>query len=156
MARRDARGMQNQNDLARLVDRLAIQDVLVRYSTAIDTKNFALLDEVFTADGVGDYTASGGIRGGLGEIKQWLAGALSIFTVVQHLVTNVTVEIRGDEALTSCYLFNPLGYPRDDGSVEMLWCGAIYRDRFVRTPDGWRIRERVIEPHYLEGKLPGM
>jgi hypothetical protein len=144
-----------QNDLALLVDRLAIQDVLVRYSAAIDTKNFALLDDVFTADGIGDYTASGGIRGTLAEIKEWLERALSIFTVVQHLVTNVNVEIRGDEATSTCYLFNPLGYPLDDGSVEMLWCGAVYRDRLTRTPKGWRIRERVIEPKYLEGKLPG-
>jgi hypothetical protein len=143
------------SELAQLADRLAIQDVLVRYSTAIDTKNFAMLDEVFTTDGVGDYTASGGIRGTVEEIKTWLAAALSIFTVVQHLVTNVTIEFRGDEATTSCYLFNPLGYPRDDGSIEMLWCGAMYRDRFVRTKTGWRIRERVIEPHYLDGKLPG-
>lgn len=149
------RCMQSQIDLARLADRLAIQDVLVRYSTAIDTKNFAMLDEVFAADGIGDYTASGGIRGNLSEIKQWLGRALSFFTVVQHLVTNVTIDLHGDEATTSCYLFNPLGYPRDDGTTEMLWCGAMYRDRFVRTPDGWRIRERVIEPRYLDGKLPG-
>jgi len=143
------------SQLSQIADRLAIQDVLVRYSAAIDNKNFALLDEVFTTDGIGDYTASGGIRGSLAEIKQWLERALSIFTVVQHLVTNVCVDLHGDEASTTCYLFNPLGYPRDDGSVEMLWVGAVYRDRFVRTPRGWRIRERVIEPQYLEGKLPG-
>jgi hypothetical protein len=144
-----------QEQIAQLSDRLAIQDLLVRYSTAIDTKNFALLDEVFTADGVGDYTASGGIRGSLPEVKEWLERALSIFTVVQHLVTNVAVEIRGDEARSTCYLYNPLGYPRDDGTVEMLWVGAVYRDHLVRTPRGWRIRERVIEPAYLDGRLPG-
>ena len=33
--------------------------------------------------------------------------------------------------------------------------GATYRDRLVRTEAGWRIRERVIEPQYLDGKLPG-
>ena len=148
--------MQDQiAQIGQLADRLAIQDVLVRYSTAIDTKNFALLDDVFTADGIGDYTASGGIRGNLGEIKEWLARALSIFTVVQHLVTNVSVELRGDDATSTCYLFNPLGYPRDDGTIEMLWVGAFYRDTLVRMPNGWRIRERVIDPQYLEGKLPG-
>lgn len=141
--------------LQALADRFAIQDVLFRYSTAIDTKDFALLADVFSDDGVGDYTASGGIRGTLPEIQQWLAGALSIFQVVQHLVTNVTVEVRGDEATSHCYLFNPLGWTRDDGSVEMLYCGASYRDRLVRTPKGWRIRERVIQPVYLDGKLPG-
>lgn len=147
--------MSSSADVGLLCDRLAIQDVLVRYSTAIDTKRFDLLDDVFTPDGIGDYTASGGIRGTLPEIKTWLAQALSIFTVVQHLVTNLTVDIRGDEATSTCYLFNPLGYPSDDGSVEMLWCGAQYEDKLVRTGNGWRIRERVIRPAYLDGKLPG-
>lgn len=147
--------MHDPTDLARLADRLDIQDLLTRYCTAIDTKNFTLLDDVFTSDGVGDYTASGGIRGTLPEIKTWLARALAPFTLVQHLVTNFTIEIAGDQATSSCSLFNPLGYARDDGNIEMLWCGAIYRDALVRTPKGWRIRERVIQPMYLDGKLPG-
>jgi hypothetical protein len=147
--------METSADLRLLSDRIAIQDLLARYSTAIDTKNFALLDEVFTPDGVGDYSASGGIRGTLPEIKAWLANALVIFHVVQHLVTNVCVDVRGDEATSTCYLFNPLGYQRDDGTTEMLYCGGSYRDRLVRTPKGWRIRERVIQPLYLDGRLPG-
>ena len=142
-------------ELRAVADRLAIQDVLNRYSTAIDTRNFALLDDVFVADGIGDYTAAGGIRAALPEIKEWLASALSIFSVVQHLVTNVSVELRGDEATTSCYLFNPLGWATGDGKTEMLFCGGIYRDELVRTPKGWRIRERVIQTLYLDGKLPG-
>lgn len=147
--------MHDQADLRLLADRLAIHDLLARYSTAIDTKDFALLGEVFTDDGIGDYTASGGIRGTLPEIQQWLAGALSVFPVVQHLVTNIRVDIRGDEAVSDCYLFNPLGWIRDDGSTEMLYCGGSYRDRLVRTPKGWRIRERVIQTLYLDGRLPG-
>jgi hypothetical protein len=147
--------MTDSSDLRSLADRLAIQDLLARYSTAIDSKNFALLAEVFTEDGVGDYTASGGIRGTLPEIQEWLSGALSIFSVVQHLVTNVTVDLRGDEATSECYLFNPLGYPRDDGTIEMLYCGGSYRDELVRTEKGWRIRERVIRTLYLDGRLPG-
>ena len=76
-------------------------------------------------------------------------------SVVQHLITNVRVDISGDDATTVCYLFNPLGYPGVGGKTEMLYCGGLYRDRLVRTPKGWRIRERVIETLYLDGKLPG-
>jgi hypothetical protein len=148
-------GMQPDTALLQLADRLAIQDLLHLYSTAIDTRDFALLGHVFTDDGVGDYTASGGIRGTVSEIQEWLARALAIFTVVQHLVTNVQVEIDGDEARSRCYLFNPLGWAGEDGRTVMLYCGGIYRDRLVRTPDGWRIRERVIETLYLDGRLPG-
>ncbi|HYC55057.1 MAG TPA: nuclear transport factor 2 family protein [Candidatus Binatia bacterium] len=141
-------------DAKTLADRLEIQDVLVRYCNAIDTGNYALLDEVFTAEGIGDYTAAGGIRGTLAEIKDWLEKALAPFPVRQHLVTNFTVEIDGDHASTHCYLFNPLGFP-DAGSLAMLFCGGAYRDTLVRTPQGWRITERVISTAYLHGKMPG-
>lgn len=151
----DSCPMQDPTTLQNLFDRMAVHDVLARYSTAIDTKDFALLGEVFTPDGIGDYTASGGIRGTLPEIQEWLAGALSIFQVVQHLITNIRVEIRGDEASSECYLFNPLGWKRDDGTIEMMYCGGSYRDELLRTPAGWRIRQRVIQTRYLDGRMPG-
>lgn len=147
--------MSQPASLQDLADRLAIHDLLALYSTAIDTKDFALLEDVFTPDGVADYTASGGIRAGLPEAQAWLATALSIFSVVQHLVTNIRVELRGDEATSRCYLFNPLGWTRDDGGIEMMYCGGSYRDELLRTPQGWRIRERVIETLYLDGRMPG-
>lgn len=137
-----------------LADRLEIQDLLTRYCTAIDTRSFELLDTVFTADGVGDYTASGGIRAALPELKQWLAQALSAFTVIQHMVANFVIEIDGDSATSSCYLFNPLGFPGDSGATDMLFCGGLYRDRLVRTGQGWRIRERVIDMLYMHGRFP--
>ncbi|HYB99590.1 MAG TPA: nuclear transport factor 2 family protein [Candidatus Limnocylindrales bacterium] len=141
-------------DARHIADRLEIQDVLVRYCNAIDTGNYAMLDEVFTPDGIADYTAAGGIRGTLAEIKEWLDKALAPFPVRQHLVTNFQIEIDGDRASTHCYLFNPLGFPQG-GSLEMLFCGGGYRDTFVRTGTGWRIAERVISTAYLHGKLPG-
>jgi len=142
-------------DARQLADRLAIQDVLVRYCTAIDTGSYDLLDDVFTADGIGDYTGAGGIRGTVAEIKAWLSRALVPFTVRQHLVTNFRIAIDGDTATSHCYLFNPLGFAGDDGQMQMLFCGGAYTDVFVRTSAGWRIRERVISTVYLHGKLPG-
>ena len=44
-------------------DRIRINDLLVRYTLAIDTKDYDLLDTVFQPDATVDYTTSGGIRG---------------------------------------------------------------------------------------------
>jgi hypothetical protein len=44
-------------------DRIQIQDLLVRYTRAIDTKDWALLDTCFLPDAQVDYTATGGIAG---------------------------------------------------------------------------------------------
>ena len=44
-------------------DRFAIEDLLQRYTTAIDDKDWDLLDTVFAPDAVLDYTTSGGPKG---------------------------------------------------------------------------------------------
>ncbi len=62
-----------------LADRFAIDDLMVRYIDAIDTKDWDLLDTVFTPDAILDYTTSGGpdAKGTYPEIKKWLQNALA-------------------------------------------------------------------------------
>ena len=48
-----------------LSDRLEIQDLLVDYSHAIDTRDWDALDDVFTPDAFIDYSAFGGSTGDL-------------------------------------------------------------------------------------------
>jgi len=47
--------------LQEISDRFEISDLLTRYTRAIDTKDFELLDTCFTPDAFVDYTSSGGI-----------------------------------------------------------------------------------------------
>ncbi len=128
---------------AELADRIAIDDQLARYCRAIDTDDWDLLDEVFAPDAVVDYTSSGGIRGIFPEVKAWLAHVLPHFAVRQHYVTNREVTIDGDVATSRAYLYNPMGVRRADGGVDLFFTGGVYRDRWRRTPAGWRIVERV-------------
>jgi hypothetical protein len=63
--------------LAAIVDRLAIQDLLVRYCKAIDTKDWALLDTCFADDAHVDYSSNpGGKVGPYREVRGWLAQVL--------------------------------------------------------------------------------
>jgi hypothetical protein len=134
-----------------MADRLAIQDVLVRYCTIVDGKQFESFDEIFTADAVIDYTDAGGIKGTLPEIKAWLSKALAPFVTVQHLVTNFDIRIDGDRAASTCYLFNPMGLGGADGSTSYFWCGGRYLDELVRQDGRWRIRVRTNELLYMQG-----
>jgi 3-phenylpropionate/cinnamic acid dioxygenase small subunit len=146
--------MAEERWLGQLRDRLDIEDLLTRYCAAIDAKDFDLLDEVFTADATIDYTRSGGIRDAYPAVKSWLTTVLAPFRVVQHLITNVRVEIDGDRARSVCYFFNPMGLPRKDEGVHTFFCGGIYRDQLIRTERGWRITERVNDQLYAHGALP--
>ena len=126
-----------------IADRIEIDDVLTRYATAVDTRDWNLYQTVFTADALIDYTSSGGIRGGVAEMTKWLSDALSIFSMSQHLVTNRDIQVAGDTATSRSYFYNPMGRTKRDGTLELMFVGGFYRDQLRRTADGWRIAERV-------------
>lgn len=130
--------------LEEISDRLEIQQLLVAYSTAIDTRRFDDLDQVFTSDAYIDYRAMGGIDGQFPDVKKWLSEILPNFPAYSHLIGNfdvrVTRDTTGDTAKSRILCFNPMVLG-DDGQV--LFCGLWYDDEFVRTVDGWRMTRRV-------------
>ena len=135
-------------------DRLRINDLLVRYTVCIDNKDWDLLDTVFTPDALVDYTTSGGIRGPYPEVKAWLQKALALFSMTQHMISNSTVTIDGDQATGRTMVFNPMGMKNKEGKQQLFYVGAYYHDKLVRTEDGWRIAERFEEQAYVDGHLP--
>ena len=60
-------------------DRLEIQDLMVRYSYAIDSRDWDALDDVFTPDAHIDYSVFGGSVGDLPSTKEFLASAMPMF-----------------------------------------------------------------------------
>jgi 3-phenylpropionate/cinnamic acid dioxygenase small subunit len=141
-------------DLAALVDRLAIEEVLTRYAWALDSKSFDGLDEVFTADAHIDYTSSGGVAGPFPEVKAWLARVLPNFPAYQHLVTNHQITVDGDRATSRAEFYNPMVTAKPDGSRGIFFVGGEYHDQLVRTPGGWRISERIEKSVWTDGELP--
>jgi 3-phenylpropionate/cinnamic acid dioxygenase small subunit len=137
-----------------LSDRLEIHDLLVRYAKAIDDRDFELLDTCFLPDADVDYTSSGGIQGKYREVRAWLEKALAPFTAMMHLIGNSTIELQGDRARGRTYVYNPMGLPKQDGSLHFFSVGAHYVDELVRTREGWRIAKRVEETRFFEGSLP--
>src|SRR5205807_3155286 len=98
-------------------DRIEIDDLLTRYATAVDTRDWDLYQSVFTADAVIDYTSSGGIRGELAEVTEWLSDTLSGFSMSQHMVTNRDIRVAGDAATSRSYFYNPMGRTKRDGTL---------------------------------------
>lgn len=143
-------------DLQQISDRLEITDLLTRYTRAVDTAEWDLLDGVFTPDAHIDYSATGGAVGSFPEIKAWLAEALLIFPRRQHLLGQVDSRIAGDTAAVTAYFLNPMVFsPKDrvgqDGSEEIWEFGGFYHHRLLRTSAGWRSRELVEELSWKRG-----
>jgi hypothetical protein len=118
-----------------LSDRLQINDLLIRYTRAIDTKDWALLDTCFTPDAHVDYTSAGGVAGDYPKVRAWLEKALAPFPMTVHALANSIVEIDGDRATARTV-------------------GAFYNDKLVWTDDGWKIRERIEETAFMDGSMP--
>ena len=97
-------------------DRLEIQDLMVRYSYAIDSRDWDALDDVFTPDAHIDYSVFGGSVGNLAETKAFLADAMPMFTTLQHMVSGTTLAFHGDADCTRLRRRqDPVPQPDDHG-----------------------------------------
>ena len=129
-------------------DRLEIQDLLTSYCDAIDSRDWDALDDIFTSDGIIDYTAAGGTRGNLQETKAYLDKALKPFSGMQHMLGLPRVKVTGDSATSRTILFNPMVIERE-GNPHVFFVGLWYRDKLIRTAGGWRIQTRHEELSYF-------
>jgi hypothetical protein len=137
-----------------LLDRMEIADLLTRYGVAIDSRQWDLLDTVFTPDATVDYSSSGAPKCTFTEIKAWFKAFLGRFPMNQHMTLNSHVVLNADEATGRTYFFNPNSFPDETGTPRMIFVGGFYNDRFVRTADGWRIAEREGETAWMYSDDP--
>jgi hypothetical protein len=121
-------------------DVLAIQAVAVKYGFLIDDREFDRLGEVFTPDAVLDLrvgSAGYGPFAGQAEIDQAMN---TMQHPVQHmLVSHLIDSVSGDEVVARTKAL----FPWQDGKFGDI----VYRDVLVRTPDGWRIKDKSIRSY---------
>ena len=131
--------------LQELSDRMEIEHLIVHYANSIDQRNWDGLDQVFTPDAYIDYRKLGGIDGRYPQIKAWLGTALGHFPHYCHLVGNIEIQLAGDAATSRTLCINPMDTPLPAGGSQVMFLGLWYLDKFIRTPAGWRMTERVEE-----------
>ena len=123
-------------DRQALADRIAAEDLLTRYATAVDRRDWEQYRSIFTADAEIDYTSAGGIAGTVDEVVEFLSTSLEMFEMTQHLVSNIDLEVNGESATVTAMFNNPMRLPGGD----TWFTGGWYHHDLVRTPDGWRSR----------------
>ncbi|PTU30506.1 nuclear transport factor 2 family protein [Stenotrophobium rhamnosiphilum] len=138
----------NQNLLDTLQDRMDLEQLAIEYANAIDQRSWDRLDQVFVADAIIDYTATGGIKGSYAEIKEWLPRTLKFFKSYMHLMGNFQFVIEGDTATGQVSCFNPMLAPSLLGGTNTVMFGIWYHDTYIRTPEGWRIKTRRQQHSY--------
>jgi len=137
-------------DLQSISDRLEIEDLLVRYSRALDGRRFDELEAIFTADAQFDAGTLGNPRGSR-AIREMIEGTLTGLDATQHLIGKSLIELHGDEADVRTYLISQHIRESTPGPVKHYFLGGEYVDRVVRTPDGWRIAYRRLDRMWKQG-----
>ena len=122
-----------------IADRIAIEDVIVRYATAMDTQDWDLFRGCFRPDArtVMDRVGEFDTREALIAL---LAPRFTIFAALQHFVTNVMISGNGDVA-TARNNFVSHHVPKDADSYTY---GGTFEFALARDADGWRITSHAI------------
>jgi ketosteroid isomerase-like protein len=131
-------------DLQTLEDRIAIEDCLKRYAHLIDSGQAErVASDIFTEDA--DITLGGIHVVGREAIHAALTGMMGAMAGVSHNITNILVEIGGDEADTLSRIigWHWFAEPGKDPfhAADLVAIGG-YQDKLRRTAEGWRISHR--------------
>lgn len=129
-------------------DRTAINDLFVRYTTALDAGDVETIVGCFTEDGalespaVGVYAGRTGIREFAERFARFHAGGAQL----RHFISNLAVQVSGDTARATCYLLNVI---TRDGKTELMAPGR-YDCQLVKVEGEWLFQYRLV---VLDGEV---
>jgi 3-phenylpropionate/cinnamic acid dioxygenase small subunit len=121
-------------------DRDEIVDLLIRYATAIDTRDWALFRTCFTADCETDYGTIGAWSG-IDALTDFMERTHAPMGQTLHRITNPVVEVDGNFATARSYVQMVVAAARD--STLPFQAFGLYDDHLRRGTDGWRIANRT-------------
>ncbi|OHV36055.1 MULTISPECIES: nuclear transport factor 2 family protein [Pseudofrankia] len=119
-------------------DQAQISEVLIRYATGIDQRDWKLFRTCWTDDVEADY----GLRlSGAEAITDYMTTAHRDMGDTRHQLSNLVIDVTGDRATARSYVHAVLMIRPDDPNAFIDVIGS-YDDVLVRTADGWRISSR--------------
>jgi ketosteroid isomerase-like protein len=133
-------------NLQTIADRFEIEALRGEFTDAGMTHDYDRFASLFTPDGSWhiphagiDYSSRQEIRAGIEKLQE----AWEFFVQNPH---PGTIRLEGDTAIGRSYVAE-LGRFRDGKSQSNY---AVYADRYRRTLDGWKFRERVYQVLYVD------
>jgi SnoaL-like domain len=125
--------------IGKIVDRLAITDVVNRFFELTDSKRWDLMDEVFAEDATAQETPDRVFQGRTAIVDNFRALEDTDEIILFDHIGSFTPVIHGDTAEASVRV-RSMHYgvgPRQGKSYESLFVLLV---DFVRTQDGWRFK----------------
>jgi 3-phenylpropionate/cinnamic acid dioxygenase small subunit len=116
-----------------------IAEVLVRYATSIDRRDWPQLRTVFTDDVHADYRDIGTFDG-IDTITEFMVQAHVEMGHTMHQLSNLAITVDGDRATARCYVDAVLMAADGQSGLNPL---GFYDDELVHDAAGWRIARRT-------------
>ncbi len=126
-------------DVETLAAKQAITEVLHRYCRAMDRMDVELARDCYHPDGIDQH--SGQYSGPGKGWADWTDELHAPMLMTQHKMTNILIEVEGDEAWSEAYFYVILRMPHGDKIIDVT-AGGRHIDYF-RCVDGvWAIQHR--------------
>ncbi len=122
---------------------LAERDIsrqLSRIARAMDARAWEALDALIASDASADFGT--GRLDGRSAIVAVMRSFLDACGPTQHLLGNLTVEVAGEAAASSCYVAD-LHLGRDAQAQQTFQTLGEYQDRWQRRAGVWWLTERT-------------
>jgi len=123
-------------------DRFAINDLFVRYTTALDAGDVDTIVGCFTEDGALESPVVGKYRGrdGIRAFSERFAAMHRRGVQLRHVISNLAMTVDGDRAHATCYLVTIMTI---DGKSQLTPPG--HYDCELRKVDGdWLFQHRLV------------
>ena len=120
------------------LDREEIRELSRRYMRGLDRLDKPLLQSVFAEDATVDY---GFFQGSARDFVDFAHGVLSEHLANHHMLGQMMVDVRGDEAVGEIY-FQAFHRIVADGDEKDLFIAGRYLDRYAKRDGAWRISFR--------------
>jgi len=140
--------------LARWTDHLEICDVLARFAEGLDSRNPLLYRSIMTDEIEVDYSSwrpDEPVR--TVRADDWVDRGMFRMTGLdgtQHSLSNIRTTIDGDTAEATAYVVAEHFLANLEGDSTFTLNG-YYRDRLVRTPDGWKLTAIALNVRWMTG-----
>lgn len=129
-----------------LIDQQLIRELLVQYFANVDRRVWQPVKDVFVPGTPVDYSALMPIGDAVAaeDVVDRIAQAIDIYAVTVHQMGNCEIKVADDTAVSETWVNAHHVYADPDkGGGRLPIAGLRYQDRWVRTPDGWRVQHRV-------------
>ncbi|MGV0033443.1 MAG: nuclear transport factor 2 family protein [Candidatus Azotimanducaceae bacterium WSBS_2022_MAG_OTU7] len=131
-------------------DRIAVQDVMLRYAASVDDKDYDGYRALFVEDvevvGMGAEAMNG-----MATFYPWWKDAIDKYDATQHMLSPTLATISGDTAKTRTDV-QATHYPKGD-SVTTITLWATYKTDMRRVEGEWKISRHELVSRGLQ-KLP--